>query len=424
MGHQRGIVAYVPRLGEIGLHLQELGIGYLVELLVLLVPLLAEGQHTGGNQVTGLRDGGFPGYRIAIAGGTGVSVGETHLGHELVFHHVADIEQRILQPGELIGNPVLELVLQDDGTELEPAGRRTLPLIGPFARDGVHIEIAGTIDHVVADAGKRGGRGEEPATTAGSVTADAVPVAAHEGGYQTGEFHGGLESVLIVVVVAAVELPSVGAMESYVKLLTTAEGVALGKTDHQLGAHSAHAAARGTRLDVEVVGFVEHTVELKVEGVAGGRGVTGCELEIHHAVDAHGVDLLDGFKMVLVIVETVRAKPQVGQDDSRTDGRALAVEANGEAAVVGHGIYPVHDPLTEFHIDLSDIPAMPGLLGNVVDHLETQLGLAGNGQGISQIVAVGRLEIVVAVGTEQIGDAVALAAQGGHVEGVSLVDVS
>ena len=223
---------------------------------------------------------------------------------------------------------------------------------------------------------------------------------------------------------AAVELPGVGAMERYVKLLTTAEGVALGKTDHQLGTHSAHAAARGTRLDVEVVGLVEHAVELQVEGVAGGRGVTGRELEIHHAVDAHGVDLLDGFKMVLVIVETVRAKPQVGQDDSRTDGRALAVEANGEAAVVGHGIYPVHDPLTEFHIDLSDIPAMPGLLGNVVDHLETQLGLARNGQGISQIVAVGRLEIVVSIGPEQIGDAVALAAQGGHVEGVSLVDVS
>ena len=67
---------------------------------------------------------------------------------------------------------------------------------------------------------------------------------------------------------------------------------------------------------------------------------------------------------------------------------------------------------------------MPGLLRNVVDHLETQLGLARNSQGISQIVAVGRLEIVVAIGTEQIGDAVALAAQRGHVEGVSLVDVS
>ena len=133
--------------------------------------------------------------------------------------------------------------------------------------------------------------------------------------------------------------------------------------------------------------------------------------------------------MVLVIVETVRAKPQVGQDDSRTDGRALAAEAYGEAAVVGHGIYPVHDPLTEFHIGLSDIPAMPGLLGNVVDHLETQLGLARNGlmergAKIGADVPYCILQIVVAVGTEQIGDAVALAAQGGHVEGVSLVDVS
>lgn len=101
MGHERGVVAHVPGLGEIGLHLQELGVWGLVEILVLLVPFLAEGHHAERDEVAGFGERCLPHDGIAVGCRTAIGIGEAHLGHELVFRHRADEHQGVLEGSEL-----------------------------------------------------------------------------------------------------------------------------------------------------------------------------------------------------------------------------------------------------------------------------------------------------------------------------------
>ena len=86
MGHQVGIAAERPGLGEVGFDLQELGIGILEQLLVLIVPFLACGHHGQRRNVTRLSNSGLPTDGVQQVSGTGVGVGIAHLGDEVVLH--------------------------------------------------------------------------------------------------------------------------------------------------------------------------------------------------------------------------------------------------------------------------------------------------------------------------------------------------
>ena len=87
MAHQLRAAVQLPRLGEVGLYTQELGVGVLEERLVLLLPAVSLYEHVVEcSCVSRLLDGGFPSDGVALAGGALIQIGVAHLGYELVLH--------------------------------------------------------------------------------------------------------------------------------------------------------------------------------------------------------------------------------------------------------------------------------------------------------------------------------------------------
>ena len=79
-------------------------------------------------------------------------------------------------------------------------------------------------------------------------------------------------------------------MQVDVEFLASSEGVEFGKTEFYLWSVAPTGAPDEIRLDEEVVGLVEHTVQAEVEGVCPWPGR---KLEIGSAEDTCGIDLAD-----------------------------------------------------------------------------------------------------------------------------------
>ena len=112
-------------------------------------------------------------------------------------------------------------------------------------------------------------------------------------------------------------------MEVDIEFLATAEHVAAGEAQLQLGAHAPDGAVDEVGLQIDIPRLVEGAVEREVEGVAVARG----ELQIDGREDARAIDLLNGLGVVAVAEQAAGAQFQFAKDDTRTDGGVLLARA-------------------------------------------------------------------------------------------------
>ena len=64
------------------------------------------------------------------------------------------------------------------------------------------------------------------------------------------------------------------------------EGIAAGHAETESGAQQAIALLRGSGLELGIVGFVQHGVDIYVQGITGGGGIGGGVVEGHLGEDA------------------------------------------------------------------------------------------------------------------------------------------
>ena len=422
MAHQPAVLGEPPRLHELGLELEKLGIRILEQLLALRVPAAAGGGIAQRQQVAGLAHRGLP-PQGAAAGGAGVGVDILHLGHELVAHGVLQVA--VGAENGVEGGRGLAHVLEreDQRRELMAHRGRGLQRVGPLARNDVTLEIIGPTDDVGRALEHGGERGHVVGArhTPPQAAADGLGPGHHEGG----KLQRSVEAVLVAVearrgALAAVgRLPLVVALDLDVEQLAAVEGIALGEAQHHARAQAVVGLAREVSLEVNVVGLVEHAVEPQVERVAAARGVARREREVDHAEQARRRELTEAALVVVVAVEAAREEAHGAEDDRRAHGRAAAVEAHGETAAANGVVQLFHELSPHVDAHVAHVPLAAGRGRNVGRRPEAQLHAAGGRHGVGQVRGVGRLVVEEAVVAQQGADARALALEGAHVEGVA-----
>ena len=95
-------------------------------------------------------------------------------------------------------------------------------------------------------------------------------------------------------------------MEVDIDFLATSEGIAACNTQLYLGSDAPDGACIEIGFDIEVVGFIEGTVDGKVERVSDGgtshRRVTRCELYVDHGEEPHGIELSHRLEVIVVVI--------------------------------------------------------------------------------------------------------------------------
>ena len=159
------------------------------------------------------------------------------------------------------------------------AGGRGLPTVGPLARDDVHLVIFRTAHNVGRDLGDgRWGGVETTATDATAILIPANAITIIEWCDDAWELDADISTILEGgAVVASTALPLVRTVGVDIELLATVEKVATCETDLGLRTISPIAATNGIALEIEVIWFVEHTVQAHIKGIST---CTGCKLEI------------------------------------------------------------------------------------------------------------------------------------------------
>ena len=285
----------------------------------------------------------------------------------------------------------------------------------------MHLVIAGTIDDIGRNLGKRRGGGIEATTTDDApllVATDAV--ATIEGSNDAGKFDRGIDTILVIVHAGTLAgSPLVRAMQIDVNLLATTEGIATGDTGTELRTHASDGAGIEIGLDVEVPRLVESAVQRQVEGIASSGSIARCKFKLGHGEQAHCIDLADRLEIVVIAIELTRAQLHIGHEHTGTDGWFIAREADGEIATAERIGRLFHKGFAHVDVDTSDIPLVLGSLGHIVGQLEAQLCLSVHLEGIGKIGGIVRLEIAIAIVAQQGIDTIALSIEIGKIEGVA-----
>ena len=93
---------------------------------------------------------------------------------------------------------------------------------------------------------------------------------------------------------------------------------------------------------------------------------------------------------------------------------------DGEMSTLDGVVEHLTGRLAELYVDMADIPLLQRFLRESVNHLQSELGLVGYGNGVSEIGGVVWGEIIIAVVAEESADATALAVEGRYAEGTAL----
>ena len=121
-------------------------------------------------------------------------------------------------------------------------------------------------------------------------------------------------------------------MQVDVKLLSSAEGVALGKTYYQFRAVAAVDFVAVVGLYVEVVWLAERARKVYVQGVAAPRGVARRKGELSRAEQPGAVYFIGRLYVLVVVEQLPGAQLQVGQYNPRAYRRAVSGGLYGEKA--------------------------------------------------------------------------------------------
>ena len=137
-----------PRLSEIGLQLDKLGIRILKHLLVVLVPFFAECHVAQRQHIGRFAERGLPIDGVFVFLGTRIGEGILHLGQELVLHGHEQIGIGVEYRCKLLGHLLHVFIFQRERTELMHHRGCGLELVGQFARHDTALEKTRTIEGV------------------------------------------------------------------------------------------------------------------------------------------------------------------------------------------------------------------------------------------------------------------------------------
>ena len=217
-----------PCLADAALQFQELGVGILEHLLVLLRPFMASCHIAQRQHIACLGDGGLPHQRIAVFLGTTVFQHIAHLGNEHILHGGLQIGIFGQHRVKTCRGVIQFLILQCQRTELVQPSVVSLPTVSPLPRHGVHLEEARAFEGVGGCLDYRGWCVEE--TPALEKRHD-----------KTRNLNRGIYTILIGVEIGgrtayrSAFLPFIRAMQIDVEFLAATKGIALGETHDEFG---------------------------------------------------------------------------------------------------------------------------------------------------------------------------------------------